>query len=76
MAAWLDTGRDFARIVRRARGLGVSVTSEQLCCVPPSYPGCHLHLSFAHMNEEEITRGLELLIEAIHEVSGMLETNQ
>lgn len=68
MAVWLDTSRDSVAVARRAYELGVGVTSEQFCCVPPAQPGHHLRLSFANMNEDEITLGLELLMRAVREV--------
>ncbi len=68
MAIWLDTGCDSNAVAQRAYDLGVGVISEQFYCVPPAQPGRHLRLSFANMNENEITLGLELLMRAICEV--------
>lgn len=69
LGLWVDTGRNASEVADRGRLHGVGVVPETACRISPDRGGNRLRLNFGCLTPQEITRGVELLGQTLHDLA-------
>lgn len=69
LGLWLDTHCNATEVANRGRLHGISLIPDAACRIPSGLDGGHIRLNFGCLSLQEISHGMELFAETLHELA-------